>query len=150
MRRPLFLFLFLLLGVPRIGTAQYSAVPDVNDPVHVFLERQASLGNIPHSELASLPLSRFEIGRILDSLQVLRPDLSRVDRQALDYFTGQVDHRGRPLRRDDAHRGQRHRGRTRRPCQRLRRQDAGVEGPLTRRSSASPGGPDHVGGHRPF
>ncbi|MDX1430028.1 MAG: hypothetical protein R3282_07055, partial [Rhodothermales bacterium] len=74
----------------RVASAQTDGILQLNDPVHRYLERQWTLGNLGASSfITHQPLSLPEARAYLDSLDAhSRSDLSQQDRYFLDRFLG--------------------------------------------------------------
>ena len=77
-----------LAGLP--AQAQTDGLQQLNDPVHHFLERQKTLGHLPHTFVANQPLSVYAAQAALDSLAARDSLLSPADRQRLAHLRGDV------------------------------------------------------------
>ncbi|MFT5141830.1 MAG: hypothetical protein ACI80V_001920 [Rhodothermales bacterium] len=84
MRKFLLCVLWLLFAVPAAG--QTNGVLQIDDGIHRFLVRQHLAGRLPGAHLSHQPLSAADGQAYLDSLQIIRRDLSETDRILLDRF----------------------------------------------------------------
>jgi Capsule assembly protein Wzi len=79
--------LWLLSAAPTMqAVGQTSGVLQIDDGIHRFLVRQHLAGRLPGAHLSHQPLSAADGHSYLDSLQVIRRDLSETDRILLDRF----------------------------------------------------------------
>jgi hypothetical protein len=84
--------LAILLWMPPLAHGQSDGLLDLNDDIHVFLERQQALGNLRGAFLDEQPLSARRARRYLDSLAAFvdeRPHaLGDTDRRLLARYRG--------------------------------------------------------------
>jgi hypothetical protein len=68
--------------------AQTDGLLQINDPIHNFLTWQRLEGRLPLAFLSHQPLSVYEAQRYLDSVAVMRSELTPIERQLLDRYRG--------------------------------------------------------------
>lgn len=94
LRRCLLIALWTFVATVPLATApaqaQEEGLLQLDDALHRFLLRQQAAGRLPSAHLSSRPLSAYEAGRYLDSLETHRAALSPEDRQRLDRFQGRT------------------------------------------------------------
>lgn len=77
-----------------LAHAQTDGLLQLNDPVHHFLERQKTLGHLPHVFVANQPLSVYKAHAALDTLAARDSLLSAADRQTVARLRGDVPEPG--------------------------------------------------------
>lgn len=69
----------------------------LDDPVHVFLERQQTLGRLPNAHLTALPLSSYDAAAYLDSLSVNAALLNATEKRWLAHTQNPEPKRSLPF-----------------------------------------------------
>src|SRR5690606_33648315 len=92
LRLSLSALLVLAASLTAPADAQTEGLLQVEDELHVFLERQQALGRLPGAALGAKPLSAYEAHALLDSLAVqaaAAPEaFSALDRRLLAQYQG--------------------------------------------------------------